>query len=452
MSNSLAIAAVTRTLRFLLQQRFDANGSGSVTVTTKPPDKARDPAGSNGNQVNVFLYQTQMNADWRNLDMPSVKAGETGHSPLALNLYYLLTAYAEDDDFPEPTSHRLLGEAMSVLHDHAILHSDTIETATAGGEHDLHRQIERVRITTQPLTLDELSKLWTTFQTHYRISAAYEVRVVLIESQRAATAPLPVMRRGDEDTGVTAQADMTPPYPALVALTFTDIETERAALPPSQAALLKKLATSLGDALTLSGVKLEGDTVTVLFNHPLLPSPIAIAPTARSATAIQLIIPATAPEQWLAGFYTVTVQIQSAGQPTRTTNGLPLPLAPEIVAIAPPLRDNSDPTKPNNLILTLTCRPPIAEGQRVSLVLSEREGVLPVSDRELTAQPDFSTSMTTPRTTTTVNVELGDVPAGTYHIRPRLRVDGVDSLVIDYTPRPLVPPLALLPEQDLIIP
>ena len=47
-----------------------------------------------------------------------------------------------------------------------------------------HEQIERVRITPQPLSVDELSKLWTAFQTHFRISAAYQVSVVLIESTR----------------------------------------------------------------------------------------------------------------------------------------------------------------------------------------------------------------------------------------------------------------------------
>jgi hypothetical protein len=46
----------------------------------------------------------------------------------------------------------------------------------------LHEQVERVRITLQPLTLEEVAKLWNVFQTPYRISVAYEVSVVLIES------------------------------------------------------------------------------------------------------------------------------------------------------------------------------------------------------------------------------------------------------------------------------
>jgi hypothetical protein len=41
-----------------------------------------------------------------------------------------------------------------------------------------------VRVTLQPLSLEEMSRLWSTFQTQYRLSVAYEVSVVLIDSAR----------------------------------------------------------------------------------------------------------------------------------------------------------------------------------------------------------------------------------------------------------------------------
>src|SRR6185503_15922813 len=101
-------------------------------------------------------------------------------------LYYLLTAYSDDED--DTNAHRLLGEAMGVLHDHPLLGAAEIRNATSPiadlSDSDLHEQIERVRINLQPLTFEDMSKLWTTFQTHYRVSAAYQVSVVLIESTR----------------------------------------------------------------------------------------------------------------------------------------------------------------------------------------------------------------------------------------------------------------------------
>jgi hypothetical protein len=175
MSNALAIAAVTATLRHLLDRGLNA-GLPGTRVTTRPPDKARDAGG--GNQVNLFLYQTLPNAAWRNTDLSA------GGPPLALNLYYLLSAYGQNDDDAEPFSHRLLGEAMRILHDHPVLDPATIQEALPGS--DLHEQAERVRITPQPLTLEEMARLWGTFQTQYRISVAYEVSVVLIAGTRGA--------------------------------------------------------------------------------------------------------------------------------------------------------------------------------------------------------------------------------------------------------------------------
>ena len=66
-------------------------------MTTLPLDKAR--GNNNNNQLNLFLYQIARNAAWSNRDIPQqVKPGETGVPPLALNLYYLVTAYGRDDD------------------------------------------------------------------------------------------------------------------------------------------------------------------------------------------------------------------------------------------------------------------------------------------------------------------------------------------------------------------
>ena len=210
MSNSLAISAVTATLRRLIIR--GVSDLPNQNVTTKPLDKAR-PNGTAADQLNIFLYQTILNAAWRNMDMPrQVRPGETGQPPLALNLHYLITAYGENDD--ETKSHGWLGRAMGVLHDHPVLAGQEIQDALAGSE--LESQIERVRITPQPLTLEEMSKLWTAFQTQYRISVAYAVEVVLIESTRRSRTPLPVLTRGEDDRGVSAQADLIPPFPTIL--------------------------------------------------------------------------------------------------------------------------------------------------------------------------------------------------------------------------------------------
>jgi len=153
----------------------------------------------------LFLYQVLRSAAWTNQSIP--RQSQPGESPaplLPLNLWYLLTAYGRDDDATQPFGHQLLGRAMSVLNDYPILSPDDIRSATTASlpRADLDKQIERVRITLQPLSVEDISKLWTGFATQYRLSAAYEISVALIESTLPAKTPLPVLTRGKGDQGV----------------------------------------------------------------------------------------------------------------------------------------------------------------------------------------------------------------------------------------------------------
>ncbi len=395
MSNSLAIAAVTTTLRNILARGI-GELLGSGIVTARPPDTLGEN-GDSTNQVNVFLYQTLPNAGWRNTDVPGrVRPGETGQFPLALNLYYLITAYGQDSE--DIIGHQLLGQAMRVLHDYAILNPEDIRDALP--ESDLHNQVERVRITPLPLNLEDLSKLWTMFQTEYRISVAYEVSVILIDSKRPTKTPLPVLTRGSDDKGILAQTGLIPPFPTL-----------QAVQPPN-----RQPSVRLGERLTLTGYHLrsEGDVV-VRFMHPRW-TRFRDVPAQTGATDREVVVELPERSQdWPAGFYTVMVQVQQEGQ-VRMTNALSFSLAPKIVQF--------DITPPSTL--NVTCEPHIWSEQRV---------VLLVGDRELLPQVDLDEPTLTEKTNTLV-FNLRGIPSGDYFLR--LRVDGVDSLLVNRSVQPPV--------------
>jgi hypothetical protein len=393
MSNSVAIASVTATLQFILTKGVGADiDFVDLSVTTLPLDKARGTA--TNNQLNLFLYQILPNPAWRNLDLPrQVQPGETSIPPLPLNLYYLLTAFGRDNDTSLPFSHQVLGKAMGLLHDHCILSPSDIKSATSATfpREDLDRQIERVRITLQPLSLEEISKLWTGFATQYRLSAAYEASVALIESTRATRTPLPALTRGKEDSGIQSQANLTSPFPTLDAI----------GLPNAQP------AARLGDLLTLQGVHLDGTNVSVQFTHALWGQPVEVLPEAgATASQIQVRIP-TLPSFWPAGFYTIAVLVQRPGETyRRITNRQSFALAPS-VAIAPPSAPAGDIT------YTVTASPDVRPEQRASLLLG---------DQEIVADDH-------PTQTSTLTFPALAVQAGDYFVR--LRVDGVDSLLVN---------------------
>jgi Pvc16 N-terminal domain len=402
-SNPLAIAATTLTLQAILQSGIvsDPNDTDltDTTVTILPPDKAR--GNTSANQLNLFLYQILPNAALRNMNIPSqVMPGETGTPPLALTLHYLLTAFGKDNDTTLPYGHHLLGKAMSILYDHALLGPDEIRAATSASfsTSDLDKQVERVRITLQPLSLEEISKLWSGLVTQYRLSVGYEVSVMLIDSMQPKKTPLPVLTRGAGDKGVMSQASLVPPFPAL-----TQIQ-----LPNSQISAL------LGDKLVLTGNNLDGTSVGVVFNHPLWAAPVEVPPQlGATSTQVTVIIP-NSPAIWPAGFYTVSVMVQRAGDSyRRSTNQVSFGLAPK-VTIAP--ANAAGPT----IAYTVTVSPEVWPAQSAALLLG---------DQEIAANPH-------PAQTATLTFPAQSLSAGNYFVR--LRVASVDSLLVN---RAVTPPV-----------
>jgi len=392
MSNQLAIAAVTATLRSLL-----VRGVGIPEVTARPLDNARRSA--TGHQLNLFLYQVLPDAAFRNQDMPrQTKPGETGFPVLPLILSYLLTAYSDDED--DTSAHRLLGTAMGVLHDHPLLGAAEIQNATSPiadlSTSNLHQQIERVRINLEPLSFENMSKLWTTFQTHYRVSASYQVSVVLIESTRPSRTPLPVLKRGEDDRGVISQPDVTPPFPVLSSI----------ALPKRQLSALP------GDVISLFGSKLATGTAR------LDSSVVANPPQPATATISDAQLDVTLPNNLAPGYYRISVEVATPDGIVPSKE-LWLPVAP---VITPPL-PLAVARVAGTATITLGSSVNVLLAQRVSLLLGDFEvpRTLPVPPPPL------------PASTNTFDFVI-DTPAGGEFPIPinvallaRLRVDGVDS-------------------------
>lgn len=408
MSTSLAIAAVTTALRNMLESGLNDDPSLSgTTVTVRPLDKARENV--TGNSLNLFLHQTSPNAAWRNMDLPrQVHPGETSRPPLALTLNYLLTAFYGDNEDTVDTatmanrllgSHRLLGQAMAIFHDNAILDEAAVQAALPAADalENPFKQGENVRITVQPLSLDELSKLWTGFQTQYRLSVAYEVSVVLIETRQPAVTPLPVLTIGVDNSGVAVYPSTLPPYPTLEAATAPDNQ-------PS---------VRLGELVTLNGHHLDGVT-SLRFRTAALSDPIEVPPEPGATTSQVVAQIPNNPADWPAGFYTVAGVENPGTLSERESNAVPFSLAPRILAMS------TAPAAGGDLTITVQCSPEARPTQRISFLLGSRE--LPVTP--------FGAQ------TNSLDFHLSDPVPGDYFVR--LRVDGVDSLMVD---RAVTPPV-----------
>lgn len=401
MSTDLAITAVTRTLGQILDDEVaDKWGpevlSGDLTkqfvVANLPPHKVRDLHPSQ-NVVNVFLYRTDFNAAWRNMPLPSqTKPGENGAPPLALNLEYLVTAFGEDDR--EDAAHFFLAQAMRVLHDHGVLPRQAFKTVLPQAL--VHLQIEQVTITPKALSIDEMSKLWAMFQTQFRISTAYLVTVILIDSRTATKSAPPVLTRGPEDRGFTAIASPPP------LLDFTRPATGFAAV-------------RLGEDLVIHGERFDLGTLIARVRHPLMTAPVELPVTAIDAKRVKITLPAATgggvAAAWPAGFYTLALVLTRPNIPPWATNEVPFALAPSIAV------DPLTSTNPGfDFEVTLEATPQLREDQRAIVIFGSTQ----LTPTSVVTPPDVDAP-------TTIKF---DAPGELGLHRVRLRVDGVDSIPI----------------------
>lgn len=394
MSSPEAIATVTAVLQHMLVQ-----AASGADITTSPPGSARN--NGNGNQLNLFLYATHINPAFSNAPMPrQVSRGEIGTPPLALVLKYLITAYGANDD--DIAGQGLMGQAMSLFHDHPVLGQADIEGINP--DSDLQHQIERLRITPDILSLDDMTKLWNSFQTEYRLSTGYEVSVVLIDSTRTGRAPLPVLKRGDQNQGAYVLAA---PSPVLSGLRF-----------PNQ-----KPGAELGDVVTLLGEHMSVDNAMVRFHHPLLEDAIEIQPDEDGSQNEMLVkLPGQAEDdevgsKWPAGFYRVSLVIRKPNIPEWTTHEVALPLSPTIKRTSP------DTIGAGDIPLTIECIPQVREDQRVALLFGDRS----------VPPDDISTPDGDATAPSTLRFTVENVAARTTPYVLRLRIDGVDSIPVDFS-------------------
>lgn len=424
MSNSLAIEAVTSALQKLIEDGAKLLDNGGqdpeltdLEVTVQPPDRARN--NRTNNQINLFLYQTIVNAALRNMDMPrQVRSGESSFPPLALNLHYLITAYGRNNE--DTMSHRLLGRAMRILHDYSVLIASDLLSPTEirdlFSESGLDLQPERVRLTPIPISIDEMSKLWTIFQTQYRISAAYQAAVLLIESTRPVRSSLPVLKRGTADRGPDVASEASP---------FLDEVLMQNSQPSAR----------LGENLTLRGRHMDGPGLMVRFSSLRLDDYIEIE-TSPDGSASQIgvhlrdeIEDPLAMARWVPGYYTVSLVIRRPNMPAWTSNEAAFALAPKIT-ISPNAAPEGD------LSLTITCTPRIRDRQRIILLFGESQ-----------IMPETITNPADESQPTTLDFFIPAVSRGSYQVR--LRVDGVDSLPIIQSGTP--PRLEFDPGQKVTI-
>ena len=276
MSDDQAIAGVSATLQNLLEDRMELPvGVSSLQVTVSTPRSEQDNGqGVEEPRVNLFLYHVTENAALKNQEMPGFgHPGAYGHPPLSLDLHYLLTAYgstleAGGEFVNETLAHHLLGGAMRVLHEHPVITEALTKIQGSIDEPildpSLHDAFEQVKLFLEPMDVQRLADLWSGLSLPYRLSAAYMVSVVQIESQQPRSYPKPVGTPPEGGPQLTVVTSNAPKIEQLRIQPGGDVDKETT-VPYAR----------IGDTLVIQGSNFIQDATSVqigsvLYNEPVI--------------------------------------------------------------------------------------------------------------------------------------------------------------------------------------
>lgn len=267
MSDFQAIGGVSATLQTLLKDRMELPPDvQTVKITVSTPRARENEPVSEDPRLNLFLYRVTENSSLKNQEIPGHgHPGTYGQPPLSLDLHYLITAYgskADGDLANEMLAHYVLGSAMRVLHDYPVI-TDKLATTKAGAakqtilDKSLIGEFEQVKLCLQPLSLEDLSKVWTALTIPYRLSIAYMVSVIQIESQRERRYPRPVGEPPAAGPRLHVVTFRSPQIQAIGVYRADDQKKQERPYP----------YVRIGDTLMIRGLNLAGETTRVVIGN-----------------------------------------------------------------------------------------------------------------------------------------------------------------------------------------
>jgi hypothetical protein len=186
----MAIRATSKTILQYLDSQFRAdallsshfNGGGMVVSLNTPQEMTAKPAEG----LSVWLYRVIR--DEQRLNDPPVRlsATELQPQPLPLRLHYLMTPVTNKILGDPETKQLMLGKVLQLLHSRPILRgTDLQQTEFEGTEVELKIRLE-------PMTLEEITRVWEALAESYQLSVSYEVSVVNIHPQLEPVQVAPV--------------------------------------------------------------------------------------------------------------------------------------------------------------------------------------------------------------------------------------------------------------------
>ena len=124
-------------------------------------------------QLGLYLYDIQELREYQNLDMIRLRGNQAQYPPKPLNMFFALYMNTKSQMmYKVENEQRILGRAMQVLMDHAILYETAENDETSAS------------ITLLPMSYEEKTKIWSVLSIPYQLGIYFSVAPVLLSSRR----------------------------------------------------------------------------------------------------------------------------------------------------------------------------------------------------------------------------------------------------------------------------
>ena len=175
-----ALRATSQTLVTYLETRFKAdpllkkffNGGGMVVSANTPREMTKNQTEG----LSVWLYRVIRDDQRLNFPPARLSPSQLRPPPLPLRLHYLITPITDKKLGNPETEQLILGKVLQTFHSHPSLRGADLKAEFVGTDAELKLRLE-------PLSLDEITKVWDALEDSYQLSVSYEVSLVDIASE-----------------------------------------------------------------------------------------------------------------------------------------------------------------------------------------------------------------------------------------------------------------------------
>jgi hypothetical protein len=330
------ISQVTQTLINLISAHVTNSGSwgnNTLTVDPLPQDKL-----TGDNTLGLYLYHMTEETTGKNTYVPGVSDIPVRYTPLALNLYYMLTAHSDIESGGVFREQLMIGLAMKALHDYPLVNDDTEINGSPVLQDLLRGNNNAFRITLLPVKVEDAVSYWMAGSNPQRLAAYYHVAVIKLEPEQ------PPIRAGRVLTYnvfvLPSDAPRVDTTANVISFTLPN-ETEPRSLE------LRPAQVTYDQGFTVIGSAFTGNNVYLQIRRADWAAPVAVDAAwnvAVTSSRITATVRATANGvEIVPGMYAASVRVErwrTVPSGTRilesSSNETPFAIAPRIEAIGAP--------------------------------------------------------------------------------------------------------------------